>query len=206
MVWMFKLTPISQFPQTLEGPQVGASLPTVVAMCNIGTTTQTTVALSSGEAELRGIAAGVAQGIGLQALTGDSGKLLVLSISMPQLSLGSLGALGIGKIRHLDCTDLWIKKRTCGRSSWVGTKMPGAENHADILTIYVEHMILTSALKRSKMKFMEGRPACAPAAMGFRQSTSPESPVSQRPITSPQFAVVLIQTTWFFKDNLLQCL
>ena len=83
----------------------------------------------------------------------------------------------MGKIRHLDFTDLWIQEKI--RSKSVGLEKDlGTDNPADILTRYVDPSMLTSALKRRNMNFMEGRPACAPAAMGIHQPTNPDSVIS----------------------------
>ena len=82
------------------------------------------------------------------------------------------------KIRHVDCTDLWIQEKI--RSELVGLeKVLDTENPADILKKYVDHSILASALERLNMKFMEGRPACAPAAMGIHGSTNPDYAISK---------------------------
>ena len=84
----------------------------------------------------------------------------------------------MGKIRHLDFTDLWFQEKI--RSKFVGLeKVLGTENPADILTKCVDHSILASALNRLNMEFMEGRPACAPAAMGIHQSTNPDYAISK---------------------------
>ena len=110
----------------------------------------------------------MAQGLGLQALARDLGFEVALTLhSDATAAIGIARRRGMGKIRHLDCTDLWVAIR------WV-RKNPGTESPADILTTYVDHSILTSALKRLNLKFMEGRPACAPAAMGIHQSTNPD--------------------------------
>ena len=109
----------------------------------------------------------MAQGLGLQALARDLGFEVALTLhSDATAAVGIARRRGMGKIQHLDCTDLWIQEKI--RSKFVGLeKVPGAENPADIITKYVDHSIWTSALKRLNMKFMEVRPACAPAAMGI---------------------------------------
>ena len=69
--------------------------------------TQPTVALSSSEAELHGIAAGIAQGMGLQALARDLGFEAPLTLhSDATAAIGIARKSGMRKIRHLDCTDL----------------------------------------------------------------------------------------------------
>lgn len=72
---------------------------------------------------------------------------------------------GLGNIRHLATTDLWIQHKV--RSKEIDLcKVAGAENPADILTKYVARQLMDGALKRLGMAKLDGRPACAPAAMG----------------------------------------
>ena len=69
--------------------------------------TQSTVSLSSGEAELRGICDGVSQGLGLQSICRDLGFSYKLRIhSDATAAIGIARRRGMGKIRHLDCSDL----------------------------------------------------------------------------------------------------
>ena len=72
---------------------------------------------------------------------------------------------GLGKIRHLDVTDLWIQDKI--RSKEIqGEKILGADNPADALTKYVERSILDKALARLHLVKTSGRSASAPVAMG----------------------------------------
>ena len=68
----------------------------------------------------------------------------------------------MGKIRHLDCTDLWVQElvRT-GRVELL--KVPGIDNPADVLTKYVEKPLMTKILDKMGMKSLTGRAKCAPA-------------------------------------------
>ena len=74
--------------------------------------THTTVCLSSGEAELRGIGDGLAQAIGLQSIARDLG--LKWDINMYTDATAAIGIArrrGMGRIRHIDVTDLWIQEK-----------------------------------------------------------------------------------------------
>ena len=74
--------------------------------------TQPTIALSSGEAELGGIGAGMAQAIGLQSLAADMHwKLLPRVYSDATAAIGISKRRGLGKIRHLHCADLWVQEK-----------------------------------------------------------------------------------------------
>ena len=69
--------------------------------------TQSTIALSSGEAELGGIAYGMAQAIGLQSMCRDSGMELKIRIhSDATAAIGIAKRRGLGRIRHLHTADL----------------------------------------------------------------------------------------------------
>ena len=134
--------------------------------------TQTTVSLSSGEAELQGIAYGAAQGLGLQALLKDVGWEVQLCVhSDATAAIGMCRRKGLGKVRHLATTDLWIQDKVRSRQNEL-RKVLGTENPADVLTKYVDKSTMEKAMARIMMKPMPGRPSCAPAAMGM-QSTDP---------------------------------
>ena len=94
--------------------------------------TQPTIALSSGEAELNGIGQGIAQGLGIQSICRDLGYNYGLRIhSDATAAIGIARRRGMGKVRHLDCTDLWVQEvvRSCRVEL---LKISGAENPADV--------------------------------------------------------------------------
>ena len=128
--------------------------------------TQGTVSLSSGEAELHGIAFGAAQALGLQALLKDMGWEVKLRVhSDATAAIGMCRRKGLGKVRHLATTDLWIQEKVRGRQIEL-CKVLGAENPADVFTKYVCRGTMDGALVKMNMKKLEGRPECAPAAVG----------------------------------------
>ena len=128
--------------------------------------TQTTISLSSGEAELHGIAHGTAQGLGMQSLLTDLGWKLKLRVhSDATAAIGICRRKGLGKIRHLATTDLWIQDKVRSRQIEL-LKVLGSENPADVLTKYVNRQTMQKALDAMGMHVLSGRPACAPAAMG----------------------------------------
>ena len=74
--------------------------------------TQGTISLSSGEAELHGITYGAAQALGLQSLLKDAGWQVPVHLhSDATAAIGIARRKGLGKIRHLDTTDLWIQDK-----------------------------------------------------------------------------------------------
>ena len=80
-------------------------------------------------------------------------------------AIGIARRKGLGKIRHLDVTDLWIQDTI--RSKQIKLlKVLGTENVADVFTTYVDRTTLEKALANTCFFKVAGRPACAPAAMG----------------------------------------
>ena len=74
--------------------------------------TQSTIALSSGEAELIGIVKGAANGLGFQSLAADLGIPLTLNIlSDATAAIGICRRRGLGKVRHIAVSDMWIRER-----------------------------------------------------------------------------------------------
>ena len=128
--------------------------------------TQTTISLSSSETERHGKSHGMAQALGIQSLMRDMGwDLPIVVHSNATAAIGIARRKGLGKIRHIDVTNRWIRDKV--RSKLIGlTKVLGADNPADMFTKYVERSILEKALAAMNLASAEGRPACAPAAMG----------------------------------------
>ena len=133
--------------------------------------TQSTVSLSSGEAELHGIAYGAAQGLGLQSLLKDMGWNVSLRLhSDATAAIGICKRKGLGNIRHLATTDLWIQEQV--RSGHIKLeKVLGTENPADVFTKYVDRATMQKAMSKLNIIQAEGRPACAPATMGIQKLT-----------------------------------
>lgn len=128
--------------------------------------TQGTISLSSDEAELHGIAHGAAQALEIQSLLKDAGwKVDVHLHSDATAAIGTARRKGLGTIRHLDTTDLWIQDKIRSKKMQL-SKVQGTENMADVLTKYVARKTMDAALAKMRISVKEGRPKCAPAAMG----------------------------------------
>ena len=126
-------------------------------------TTQSTVALSSAEAELTGICKGSAQGLGLQSLAKDLGlKWSLVVATDAAAAIGICRRRGLGKIRHLATADLWVQDRI-KKGDFKLLKVPGVSNPADILTKHVDRTILDKHLSTMNLQFQEGRAASAPS-------------------------------------------
>ena len=99
--------------------------------------TQSTIALSSGEAELSGICRGASIALGLQSIAVDLGIPLKIHMFTNATAATSIcRRRGLGKIPHLYVSDLWIQDRL-KRGEFTLSKIAGSEKPADILTKHV---------------------------------------------------------------------
>ena len=109
---------------------------------------------------------GAVQALGMQSLLKDLGWSMKIRIhSDATAAIGICRRKGLGKIRHLATTDLWIQDKIRSRQMEL-VKILGTENPADVLTKYVTHQLMEEATSKMGLRRMTGRPACAPAAMG----------------------------------------
>ena len=65
----------------------------------------------------------------------------------------------------LDVLDVWVHEKLNSKAATIG-KVLGADHPADLLTKYKDRAVLVNALNDMGTIFMDGRPDCAPAAMG----------------------------------------
>ena len=134
--------------------------------------TQPTIALSSGEAELGGLAKGIAQGMGLRSIAADLGIDLPLTLRTDATAaMGMARRLGIGKIRHLDTSLLWVQDKV--RSGDVSMeKVAGAENPGDAMTKHLAGPELKQHVARMGLYFEEGRAESAPQLAASLQASA----------------------------------
>ena len=124
--------------------------------------TQTTVALSSAEAELTGICRGATQGLGLQSLAADLGISLHLDVHTDSIAaIGICRRQGLGKVRHLATADLWVQDRL-KKKDFSLHKVLGADNPSDILTKHVDRVLLSKHMGKLNLQEESGRAASAP--------------------------------------------
>ena len=72
---------------------------------------------------------------------------------------------GMGQIRHLDVTDLWIQEKFNSTFAFLH-KVLGIQKPADSFTKYTDRSILNMAMAEMNMHFMNGRSEVAAAAVG----------------------------------------
>ena len=83
-------------------------------------------------------------------------------------ALGICRWRGLGKIRHLDVTDLWCQEQVRTKAVTLH-KVLGSENPADVMTKYVDSATLLKMMPRMNLVTMDVRAAIAPAAAGCLQ-------------------------------------
>lgn len=120
------------------------------------------------EAELYGIAMGAAQSLDTLSFKRYGLACRHQVRSDATAAIGICRRTGLGKIRHLDCTDLWIQEAIRSKKFTIN-KADGILNPADVLTKYVDKQGLEVAMKHLGMPRLEGRLTCSPAATGISQ-------------------------------------
>ena len=125
--------------------------------------TQTSISLSSGEAEFAGVIRGAGQGLGYQALLRDVGIELPLRVwTDSSAAIGICSRQGLGKLRHLDTHTLWIQQAV--RTKRIDLRnVDGEKNPADLLTKHsISRQRLDDLLRLYSCRYIEGRAASAP--------------------------------------------
>ena len=126
--------------------------------------TQTSISLSSGEAEFYGVVKAAGVGLGLQSLLKD----LHLDVSVrvwtdSTATMGICGRQGLGKLRHIDTQCLWIQQRVRDKTIEL-RKVRGEVNPADLFTKHLTGADrVESLLGLFGCHFSDGRAANAPA-------------------------------------------
>jgi hypothetical protein len=96
--------------------------------------TQASVAQSSGEAEYYSLARAAAEGLGVQALMQDLGWAAVVRVWVDSSAAKSIASrIGLGKIRHMEVKFLWIQEKVKNKKIQI-RKIRGDSNPADNLT------------------------------------------------------------------------
>ena len=124
--------------------------------------TQSTVALSSGEAELGGICKGTSISMGLISLCKDLGLNFVLEVHTDATAaIGMCRRRGLGKVRHLATADLWVQDKLAA-GDFTLHKVLGTENPADMLTKHLSRPDMLKCMAKLALQHESGRAASAP--------------------------------------------
>ena len=125
--------------------------------------TQAGVAMSLGEAEFYGAVRGASAGLGMKALYSDIGYKLPLRLwTDSSAAIGIASRQGLGKLRHLECTSLWLQQRLRHKDLEI-RKIAGEANPADLYTKHIESKAkIEQLINLFGAEFREGRPESAP--------------------------------------------
>ena len=124
--------------------------------------TVATVCLSSGESELAAVIRGATEGLGMQSVLRDLGRDVDVVISSDATAAtGMVRRQGLGRVRHLAVSDLWIQQRVRLGHLKV-QKVAGKENPADAYTKVLSREHSEYLLGKLGYVFAPGRPAVAP--------------------------------------------
>ena len=139
--------------------------------------TQSSVALSSGEAEFNGVVRGAGIGLGCRSLMQDLGIDLPVRIwTDSSAAIGICTRQGLGKLRHLDTHTLWVQQAV--RTGTVDLrKVLGEVNPADLFTKHsLSRDRLGKLVELFDCKFSDGRAETAPRtrAEGTQKRTMAE--------------------------------
>ena len=119
--------------------------------------TQTGIALSSGEAEYYGLVNGASGAIGVRSMHSEMGiKLRVRVSTDASAAKGIASRRGLGKIRHIEIHQLWVQDKVTSGEIEV-RKVNGKENIADILTKHVAAEDIRVHMHHTSQHYTQGR-------------------------------------------------
>lgn len=124
--------------------------------------TQSTVSLSSGEAEFYAILRGAQEGLGLQSMALEIGFVLKLVVGSDATSAkSSCHRHGLGRLTHVQIRFLWIQEAVRqGRLRL--TKENTKTNYADLFTKHLKEKRVVELLEANGYEFRHGREERAP--------------------------------------------
>jgi hypothetical protein len=125
--------------------------------------TQTSIALSSGEAEFNGVVRGAGVGLGFQSLLKDVGISAPVRVwTDSSAAVGICSRQGLGKMRHLDTHTLWVQQAVRSRRLEL-RKVDGEANPADLFTKHsLSRERLGKLVSLFDCQFRSGRAESAP--------------------------------------------
>ena len=122
-------------------------------------TTQSVIALSSGESEFYAAVKSASVSLGMKAMMNDLGVDLNTPIKLyvdSTACLGAAGRRGAGRIRHIATSTLWLQNAV-GEGRIALAKVAGTANPADLGTKVLGGTVLTGLLRRCGLLYLEGQ-------------------------------------------------
>jgi len=145
--------------------------------------TQSTIALSSGEAEFYAIIEGASRALGVEALMDDmgmKGEVRIWSDSSAGRSISL--RKGTGKLRHLQVKYLWLQDATFEKRVKVG-KVKGTENPADVATKFLTATEMKEVVEKYGVIMKIAEKETKQASRGVSRLSDTEAPVLSRIIS-----------------------
>ena len=134
--------------------------------------TQGLIALSSGEAELYALVKATAEGMGIAAIFKDIGRDTKVSIlGDASAALGIVRRQGLGIVRHLDVSWLWVQEKNRSKQVDFG-KVDGKSNVADLMTKGLSDEVIRTHMNFTNMAIQD---TFDPNAISTRRSTPSSS-------------------------------
>ena len=131
-------------------------------MIKCWSSTQATVALSSGEAEYYGMVKGCSTAIGVRSMLADLGVEVKIRLRTDaSAAKGIASRRGLGKIRHLELHQLWLQEKVNKREIEV-MKIKGEGNLADALTKPLDGKATKDHIWLTNQEIKTGRHALTP--------------------------------------------
>ena len=119
--------------------------------------TQATIALSSAEAELIALVKATSEAIGMTSLIKDVGKSSKIQVyADASAALGIVARKGVGKVRHLDTSMLWIQQKEL-KNGVDFLKVDGVVNPADLMTKHLAAPTAQIHMETLQMSDRSGR-------------------------------------------------
>lgn len=127
-----------------------------------GSKDQSTIALSSAEAELYGIIKTASETLGIASILWDwEIKVDADLMADESAALGIIGRTGLGKMRHVDTSYLWLQQQSI-KDKLKFQKVLGTENPADMNTKGLNENLINKYVEMLNMEHREGRSDVAP--------------------------------------------
>ena len=116
---------------------------------------QSVIAFSSGEAEYYSMVKGGSVGLGVQAMLREIGIDLGIVLKCDaSAAVGIVMRRGLGKVRHIDLSQLWLQEKVFRRELKI-TKVKSGENKSDALTKYVGSQDIGKHFRMTGQEFIQ---------------------------------------------------
>ena len=137
--------------------------------------TQSLVALSSAESELYALVKASAESLGIKTTLKDMNKPIgILMFSDASAALGIIQRQGLGRVRHVDCSFLFVQDLNARKTIQYG-KVAGAENPADLGTKGLAFDTISRHVEFIRAEFRGGRPELCPKILSRLTSEGGQS-------------------------------